>query len=158
MKKTITLIIFTALTILSYAQILTIRDKESNQALEMVTIYSESPRASALTNAHGQVDLAEFKNSAKIEIRMIGYISLTLSYTEFEKAEFKIYLEPSSLSLEQYTVVASKWNQSTRDIPAKITSISVQEITLKILRQRLICWQLPVKCSFRKASRVGEAL
>ena len=131
MKKTITLIIFTALTILSYAQILTIRDKESNQALEMVTIYSESPRASALTNAHGQVDLAEFKNSAKIEIRMIGYTSLTLSYTEFEKAEFKIYLEPSSLSLEQYTVVASKWNQSTRDIPAKITSISVQEITLK---------------------------
>ncbi len=40
-------------------------------------------------------------------------------------------LEPSSLSLEQYTVVASKWNQSTRDIPAKITSISVQEVALQ---------------------------
>ena len=131
MKKTITLIIFITLTLLSYSQILTIRDKESNQALEMVTIYSESPRASALTNAHGQVDLAEFKGSAKIELRMIGYVSLTLSYAEIEKSEFKIYLEPSSLSLEQYTVVASKWNQSTRDIPAKITSISVQEVALQ---------------------------
>ena len=131
MKKTITLIIFITLTLLSYSQILTIRDKESNQALEMVTIYSESPRASALTNAHGQVDLAEFKGSAKIELRMIGYVSLTSSYAEIEKSEFKIYLEPSSLSLEQYTVVASKWNQSTRDIPAKITSISVQEVALQ---------------------------
>ncbi len=91
MKKTITLIIFITLTLLSYSQILTIRDKESNQALEMVTIYSESPRASALTNAHGQVDLTEFKGSAKIELRMIGYDNLTLSYAEIEKSEFKIY-------------------------------------------------------------------
>lgn len=119
------------LSFLSYAQVLTIKDKESNSAIEMVTIYSETPRASALTNAHGQADLKEFRGSQKIELRMIGYKNQTTSYAEIEKAGFLIYLEPSSLSLEQYTVVASKWNQSTRDIPAKITSISVQEVALQ---------------------------
>lgn len=131
MKKFITIIIMCQLSFLAYTQVLTIKDKESNSAIEMVTIFSEKPRASALTNAHGQADLKEFKGSEKIELRMIGYKNQTTSYAEIEKAGFLIYLEPSSLSLEQYTVVASKWNQSTRDIPAKITSITVQEVALQ---------------------------
>ncbi len=131
MKRFITLIILFSLSLLSFAQVLTVKDKESNHAIEMVTIYSENPQASALTNAHGQADMKDFKGSVKIELRMIGYKNQTTSYAEIEKSEFVIYLEPSSLSLEQYTVVASKWNQSTRDIPAKITSISVQEVALQ---------------------------
>jgi hemoglobin/transferrin/lactoferrin receptor protein len=131
MKKSIFSIIFAFLVVFSQSQILTIKDKESAQPIEMVTIYSDNPRASALTNAHGQVDLTDFKGSGIIEIRMIGYKDQKASYTEIEKLNFIIMLEPSILSLEQYTVVASKWNQSTRDIPAKITSISVKEVALK---------------------------
>lgn len=131
MKKYIFITFLIALSIFAQSQILTIKDKESAHPLEMVTLYSENPRASALTNAHGQVDLTDFKGSEKIEIRMIGYENQTTNYSEIEKSGFLILLQPSSLSLDQYTVVASKWNQSTRDIPAKITSISVQEVALK---------------------------
>ena len=131
MKKYIFLIFLIGLSFLAQSQVLTIKDKESTQPIEMVTLYSESPRASALTNAHGQVDITGFKGSGKIEIRMIGYENQSAAYDEIEKSGFLILLEPSSLSLDQYTVVASRWNQSTRDIPAKITSISVQEVVLQ---------------------------
>jgi hemoglobin/transferrin/lactoferrin receptor protein len=62
---------------------------------------------------------------------MIGYENQNKSYDEIEKAGFVLLLAPSSLSLEQYTVVASRWNQSTRDVPAKITSISAKEVALQ---------------------------
>ncbi len=131
MKKILYIIFFIVLVINVQSQILSIKDKESEQPIEMVTLFSESPRASALTNAHGQADLTDFKGSGKIEFRMIGYNNFTASYSELEKMNFVVLLNPSSLTLDQYTVVASKWNQSTRDIPAKITSISVQEIALQ---------------------------
>jgi hemoglobin/transferrin/lactoferrin receptor protein len=130
-KKNIIIILFIAISSIVQSQILTIKDKESNQALEMVTLFSESPKASALTNAHGQADLTDFKGSTKIEIRMIGYENQTTSFAEIENTNFLILLKPSSLSLEQYTVVASRWNQSNRDVPAKITSITVQEVALQ---------------------------
>jgi hemoglobin/transferrin/lactoferrin receptor protein len=131
MKKNILILFLIVFSVLAQSQVLTVKDKGSDQPVEMVTLFSDNPRASALTNAHGQADMNDFKGSAKIEFRMIGYKNQTLSYSEIEKENFVILLEPSSLSLEQYTVVASKWNQSTRDIPAKITSISVQEVALQ---------------------------
>jgi len=96
-----------------------------------VTLFSENPKASTLTNAHGQADIKDFKGAVKIDIRIIGYKNQTLSYSEIEKAGFLILLLPSSLSLEQYTVVASRWNQSTRDVPSKITSITAREIAMQ---------------------------
>lgn len=131
MKYIFLLTIITLEAMMSQSQILTIKDKGSSQPLEMVTLYSETPRASALTNAHGQVDFTDFKGSVKIEIRMIGFENQTKSYSEIEKAGFIVLLAPSSLSLEQFTVVASRWNQSTRDIPSKITSISAREVALQ---------------------------
>ena len=116
--------------VVSNAQVLTIKDKDTKQAVEMVTLYSETPAASALTNAHGQADISTFKGSEMIHIRLIGYKDVTKSYMELEELDFMFDIEQTNISLEQYTVVASRWNQSTRDIPAKITSISPQKASL----------------------------
>ena len=75
----------------SQAQLITIKDKENHQPLELVTISSEHPQASAITNARGQADITSFRGSALIEIRILGYIPVIKSYLELERSVSRFY-------------------------------------------------------------------
>jgi hemoglobin/transferrin/lactoferrin receptor protein len=131
MKKYLFLLIFMNVILFSHAQIITIKDQENYQPLELVTISSESPRASAITNAKGQADITAFKGSSDIEIRILGYIPVVKSYQELEKAGYQVHMVQSTISLDQVVVSATRWSQPTREVPAKITTISVKEVTLQ---------------------------
>jgi hemoglobin/transferrin/lactoferrin receptor protein len=56
----------------SFSQLLTVVDVQTGEALEMATIMSTKPALYAVTNARGQADISEFRNSAHIEIRMLA--------------------------------------------------------------------------------------
>ncbi|MBN2173181.1 MAG: TonB-dependent receptor [Bacteroidales bacterium] len=131
MKNFIFISLFSVAYLVSHAQILTIRDGESNQPLEMVTLFSENPLASGVTNAHGQAEISAFKGSSKIEIRMIGYQAETKSYDQLANSGFILVMIQDNITLDQYTVVATRWSQSKREIPAKITSLTPKDITLE---------------------------
>ncbi|MFA4864800.1 MAG: carboxypeptidase-like regulatory domain-containing protein, partial [Bacteroidales bacterium] len=124
MKKYLSLLIFTGTFLLGHSQVITIKDKENHQPLELVTLSSESPHASAITNARGQADITFFKGSAHIEIRILGYSPVFKSYQDLEKAGFQVYMSQSTISLDQVVVSATRWSQLNREVPAKITSIS----------------------------------
>jgi hemoglobin/transferrin/lactoferrin receptor protein len=114
-----------------YAQVLTILDKETGKYLELVTIYSEIPHVYTITNMHGQVDISEFKNAERIEIRLVGYKYLVLSYQQLEETSFLVRLEPAKINLDEVVVSANRWNQKTSEIPAKVISVSPQTISLQ---------------------------
>ncbi|MCB9039956.1 MAG: TonB-dependent receptor [Lewinellaceae bacterium] len=113
------------------SQILTIRSEESREPLEFATLYSEHPKAFSTTNARGQADVLSFAGAEKIELRLIGYESRTLSFAELEKAGFEVFLSPGSISLGQVVVSATKWEQEGRQTPARVTTISAREIALQ---------------------------
>lgn len=131
MKKIILLWLFIGVWSVGYSQMVTIKDKESQQLLERIILSSENPKASALTNAQGQADISAFKGSERIEIRMMGYISKNMSYDELANENFLISLTPSLISLEQVVVSATKWNQSQREIPAKVATITSKEMEMQ---------------------------
>jgi len=131
MKKYLSLLIFTGTFLLGHSQVITIKDKENHQPLELVTLSSESPHASAITNARGQADITFFKGSAHIEIRILGYSPVFKSYQDLEKAGFQVYMSQSTISLDQVVVSATRWSQLNREVPAKITSISSKEVALQ---------------------------
>ncbi|MBI4810717.1 MAG: TonB-dependent receptor plug domain-containing protein [Ignavibacteriales bacterium] len=131
MKKIILLWLFIGVWSVGYSQMVTIKDKESQQLLERIILSSENPKASALTNTQGQADISTFKGSERIEIRMMGYISKIMNYDELANENFLIYLTPSLISLEQVVVSATKWNQSQREIPAKVATITSKEIEMQ---------------------------
>lgn len=110
------------------SQVLTVRDIETSKPLESVTVTSENPKLSAVTNALGQADISEFVKSELIEIRMIGYSTQRLSYNELKSFSFNIFLTPSVFSIDQVVVSATKWSQTSREVPVKITSISQSDI------------------------------
>lgn len=114
-----------------YAQIITIKDRESGQPLELATLLSETPKAFEITNAQGQAGISAFRGSEKIEIRLLGYQTETITYSGIEKAGFAITLAHSGLSLDQVVISATRWNQRKREIPAKITSITARDVALQ---------------------------
>jgi hemoglobin/transferrin/lactoferrin receptor protein len=131
MKKYLSLLILSLAVMISHAQLITVKDQENHQPLELVTIASQAPPASAITNTRGQANITEFKGSLLIEIRMLGYIPVVKSYLELEKNSFIVYLSQSSISLDQVVVSATRWTQMNREVPAKISTISAKEIALQ---------------------------
>lgn len=113
------------------AQVITIKDLETLQPLEMVTLSSSQPEAFATTNARGQVDIAPFSGAKVIQIRFIGYKTESLSYEQLLQRGPDIYLQPSNISLDQVVVSATRWNQPIRNIPSKLTSISARDVALQ---------------------------
>ena len=115
----------------SYSQIITITDKETKQPLEIATLSSEYPKAFAITNSKGQADISAFRDAEKIEIRMLGYKMIIKSYAGLEKEAFTISLSQSLVSLEKVVISATRWNQVSNNIPARITSISARTAALE---------------------------
>lgn len=132
MKKSFLLGLLLCASSLGYAQILTVKDRDSGQPLEVATIISEAPKAQRTTNAAGQADLSAFRGATRIEVRLLGYKSAAFSFTELESTGFLVYLSAEGLSLNQEVVIsATRWNQSKREVPSKITRIAPRVVALQ---------------------------
>ncbi len=116
---------------ISYGQTITIKEQETNNPIELVTISSATSKVYATTNSKGQADISAFKNVEKIEIRSLGYKTIIKSYAELEAEGFVITLETSNLNLDEVVISGSRWRQSSDDIPSKIISISAKEVALQ---------------------------
>lgn len=115
---------------IAYSQIVTIKDKENNQPMDLVTISSDAPKVFTLTNAEGQADISKFVGAQEIEIRMIGYQTVRLPYSRIESAGFQLTLEQTAINLDQVVISATRWNQDQRDIPARILVLSPKDVNL----------------------------
>jgi hemoglobin/transferrin/lactoferrin receptor protein len=115
---------------LAQSQTLAIKDLNTGEPLEYVTLYSQRPINSGVSNANGEVDIASFSSAEKIEIRLYGYKTLIKSYEDLKKEGFVLYLSPTTIFLQQAVVSATRWSQSRQEIPSKITTIGREEIEL----------------------------
>ncbi len=112
-------------------QILTVQDKETGEPLELVSITCDEPKAFTSTNNLGQADLGDFEGGEIIQLSLLGYLTYTGSFEEIKANAFKILLQSSYLKMDEIVVSASRWRQSSRDIPAKVISVSPGEVALQ---------------------------
>ncbi|TAH19294.1 MAG: TonB-dependent receptor [Cytophagales bacterium] len=110
------------------AQIITIKDKETQMPIELVTLISGKNNTFTSTNAKGQADISAFKGEEKIEIRRVGYKSEIKSYEEIEKMGFEVLLNASLTQFDEVVVSATRWGQISKNIPSKITVISAKDM------------------------------
>jgi hemoglobin/transferrin/lactoferrin receptor protein len=127
------IIIWLLLTVsyFAHAQIVTITDSESGEPLELVTITSERPKASTISNYKGNADMSSFLEADKIEFRLVGYKPLIISYDKIKSAEFAMQLSPAIVNIDEVVVSATRWNQKTSEIPLKVISISPRTVSLQ---------------------------
>lgn len=129
MKRLVFLLLI-LLPFITFTQVITIYNQETNEPLELVALISEKPNAFATTNKKGQVDIGAFKNAEKITIHLLGFQVLQKNYTELSSSS-SIKLTQNSISMNEIVISATRWNQPQKDIPSKITAISPKNIQLQ---------------------------
>ncbi|MEQ8363193.1 MAG: TonB-dependent receptor [Cyclobacteriaceae bacterium] len=131
MKHIILLWLVIGVAFVSYSQTITIKEQETKKPLNLVTLLSQNPNAFAITNTNGRADISEFKGAEKIEIRMLGFHTLVKSYEELSFEGFELSMESSNLNLDEIVVSATRWRQTSTNVPSKIISISSSDIALQ---------------------------
>ncbi len=108
------------------AQIITIKNAQTNEPIEGATLLSEKPKAFEISNKEGKINLSTFLNSEKITIYAMGYKTTTKSYSEIQSAD--LALDPTNFNLDEVVVTADKWGQMASNVPSKIISISKEQV------------------------------
>ncbi len=109
--------------VMAFSQTITIKDEETLQPLEAVTLSSSNPEAFATTNQQGTVDITPFIGADTIVIRSLGFKLQVASYQQLIKSK-ELFLTAGDVTLDGVVVTASRWTQTQRDVPNKVTVIS----------------------------------
>ncbi|MBL6445898.1 TonB-dependent receptor [Fulvivirga sp. 29W222] len=131
MNRIILLCLLLGVSYFGYSQVITIKDQQTGEPLEMVALISKQPKAYATTNAEGKADISSFRGAEKIIIHLIGYKRVTKSYDELQHESFNLNLAHSEFTMEEVVVSATKWNQSSTEVPSKVIAISPEEVALQ---------------------------
>jgi hemoglobin/transferrin/lactoferrin receptor protein len=115
---------------LHFSQVISVKNSETNEVLPYVSFASKVPKVSAITDSKGKVDLSKFKNSEEIQVRLHGFETIILSYETIVSSGNLISMKMAAFSLDEIVVSASKWEQSKRDIPNKISSLTPKDVAL----------------------------
>ncbi|HNX43250.1 MAG TPA: TonB-dependent receptor [Bacteroidales bacterium] len=130
MKNILLTWLFIGISGIAFSQIVTIREKETKQPIPLVTLISEAPNVSAITNAEGQADISAFRDAAKIEIRSLGYKTVITSYQGLKSGNYEVLLAINNLNLDEVVISATRWRQKSGNVPSRIISIPAKELTL----------------------------
>lgn len=131
MKKTSIGLFFMFIVAFASSQIVTVKDKKTMESLEMATLYVRQMNVHATTNAQGKADISRLKGAEKIEVRMLGFKTQVLSYSQIEALGFVILMQPSSLSMDEVVVSASRFSHISTELPNKVKTVSAKEMALQ---------------------------
>jgi len=119
--------LFALISISLNAQVLTIKDKLTRQAVTTAFIRVNDSVKAIPADGKGQIPLQGISQRS-ISIHSPGYKPLSLTLGEIREQQFLVFLEESHFSLDDVVISASRWNQSKREVPNKILTISKNEI------------------------------
>jgi hemoglobin/transferrin/lactoferrin receptor protein len=131
MKKIGIVVLFFGLSISAFSQTLTIKDQETKEPIEWVSLVSESPTAEAKTDEKGQADITSFLGAEEIIISRLGYKTEVKSYSDLESLSFELFLQPKPLGRYELVVSATRWRQTSSDVPSEIITITPVEVDLQ---------------------------
>lgn len=131
MKNIIGIIFLILLPAWLLSQEAVVKDSETGELLENATLMSRSPEAFATTNEEGKAILSEFAGAKEIVVRMLGYKTKQTNFEQLKATSFIIEMERRALSIDEVVVSASRWRQSSGNIPSKVVNINPEEIQLQ---------------------------
>ncbi|RMG69800.1 MAG: TonB-dependent receptor [Bacteroidetes bacterium] len=115
----------------SLAQVLEVRDAETGLPLEAVTVMGQPSGGGTLTDKAGRADLRSLVGSDSLRLRLLGYHAQTLAYETLAAAGWQARLQPDPLALDQVILSAHRWEEARQRQPARISTLSPQEIALQ---------------------------
>lgn len=130
MRTKVMVIVFFMLGIVAQTQTITIKEEVSKETIPGVVLYNLKKSKSVITDIDGKVDLDIFLDDEVIFFQNFLYTKLQLTKKEISQKGYEVFMTLSVEGLNQVVVSASKFEQSKRDIPQSIVSISAKDIAL----------------------------
>jgi hemoglobin/transferrin/lactoferrin receptor protein len=115
----------------AHAQTITIIDTDTEEAIEGVSISSDSSDVFITTNAKGQADISALGKYHSVIIQTMGYQAVIINQDELQKLNFLISLKPTSIYLDGLVISATRWKQLSGDVPSKIVSVSQKDVAIQ---------------------------
>ena len=112
------------------AQTIVVKEKLSDEPITGVVLYNLKKDKSVITDINGKAQIDIFNNDEVIYFQNFFYSKKQLKKSQIAEANFIVYLILSVEDLNQVVVSASKFEQSKRDIPQTIVSLSAKDIAL----------------------------
>jgi len=113
------------------AQTVVIKDEVTLQVIEGAHVYSAGTKISAYTDAKGRASLNGASAAANVTVSAVGYEPRQLALSEITAGNNIILLTEAQITLDEVVVSANRWEQNSREVPVRITSISAKEIALQ---------------------------
>ena len=101
---------------------------ESGKGLSFVTVSHEQSQKIASTSENGFVDISIFKGLDSIKVSSVGFKPEIISYQDLLDINLKLTLEVSEIELAQIIISANKWGQTKKEVPARVTTITPEDI------------------------------
>ncbi|NRB60700.1 MAG: TonB-dependent receptor [Winogradskyella sp.] len=115
---------------LSFSQVVTVLDKDTNEPIQDVAIYNLKKTKYLVTDAKGKADLKRFNLNEVVIFQNLLFNKLQIAKSEIISNSNIIFLQPKVEGLEQIVISASRFEQSKRDIPQSIINISARDIVV----------------------------
>lgn len=115
----------------AHAQTVTIKDRATGEPVDLVSLASEAPAASTMTDAKGQADVSAFRGAERIVVSRPGYKTVETSFAKLAGLSFELALEAVPFDSHEVVVSATRWPQEAGDIPSKIVTVTSQEAALQ---------------------------
>jgi len=110
------------------AQKIQILGKEDHEPISGVALYNKDKSSAAITDFDGFVDISDFSKNERITFQHLSHVSATFSKEHILESKRTVYLELDASTLDEVVLSVSKFKQSKKDIPQKITSITSEDI------------------------------
>lgn len=131
--KIVLSIIFIWLSVsLSLAQVITVKERNTEEPIPGVTLYNLKKDKSVITDLDGKANISDFEDNETIIFQNFLYSKLQLTKSQIRETNFIVYMSLSIEDLNQVVVSASKFEQNKREIPQRIVSLSANEIALNM--------------------------
>ena len=112
----------------SYAQIVTVKDRATQNPLELVSVYNSDPNRAVLTNSNGKVDISRLDKQKSIIFRLIGYEKIELMFSQIEEDSYTVLMEQTAISLDNVVVSTNRWEENKSEVPNTIEMITPRDI------------------------------
>jgi len=131
MMRLLFVLVLYQLSCILYAQVVTVKDIESNLPIESVIIRAEKSNEILMTDLMGKADLSILMKSGKLIFSKTGYQTISLDSTQLTEPYLEIRMPAIPINLREVVISATRWSQSIRDVPGRITGISTREVRLQ---------------------------
>jgi len=114
-----------------FSQNIQVVEKDSRMPIAGVAVYNISKDKSGITDFDGYVDISKFSENEEITFQHISHSIVKIIKSEIQLNGNIVALASDANTLEEIVLSVAKFEQSKKDIPQKINSITSEDITFR---------------------------